>query len=318
MVKLLIVIIFSFTVCFDVLPSSANSSETYKQRSANQSEAKNDGLKNKFRKMANDLISDIDSAAKINNNKSSLDFLKKEYNYSPGDKLRIAVSPFNRDQIPINQELAQEFNDHLITALIKQIQGRYILLARDEINALVDDMQSTGSLENQRENPLTALMENAGKVDVLILGRIRTRNSKIFLSYKAISMNGRLIGTTERYSFDDTSLEIGNVSLEQAVRSAAKNLVDGAGEIAQLHLGGIRFEETGVQPAFGLRFRDLIGSEIAQITANVLTNKKLVIISSDQIGFLKRLEKGDGDSSSRHKLDDSKSDRIKFGPMGLI
>ena len=41
MVKLLTVIIFSFTVCFDVLPSSGNSSETYKQRSANQSEAKN-------------------------------------------------------------------------------------------------------------------------------------------------------------------------------------------------------------------------------------------------------------------------------------
>ena len=258
-----------------------------------------------FREMASTLISGIDQAwrpsSSTRNDSQTMAYLRKAYNYIQAKRVRIALWPFDPDEIPLAKEAAEDFNDVLFAALIKQAGGRYDFVARDEIKALVDDMEQTGALDDAANNPLAALMENVRKVDILVRGRIRLRGDETVLSYRAVSVDGRIMAGTKPYIVRLGPVERNSVSLDRAVRAAARQLVNGAHDMTELRLGGIRYQDTGSQPAFGRRFLELVSSEIAKSANNALSGRTLKIKSLQAV--LKRGMAVTGKQLADYQLD---------------
>lgn len=237
--------------------------------------------KEAYREMAHDLIAGIDASWRPETGSEKFDeallYLKKAYNYIKEKRVRIAIWPFDPDTVPVALEAAEDFNDALYARLLKKTAGRYDFVARDELKALINDMDQTGALENSAKNPLAALMESARKIDILIRGRIRVRGGKTMLSYKAVSVDGRVIAATTPRVVHLGVVERNNITLDRAVRAAARELTNGAHEMTEIRLGGIRFQDTGSQPPFGRRFLDLVSAEIAKESNNALSGRSLKI-----------------------------------------
>ena len=79
-------------------------------------------------------------------------------------KARIAIRPFQQDEIPLSKEVANEFNDRLLTYLINQTEGRYEFIAREELLAITSEIFE---FSNTR-NPINALLKQVADIDVLI------------------------------------------------------------------------------------------------------------------------------------------------------
>ena len=147
---------------------------------------------------------------------------------SPLKKIRIALLPFQKDEIPLGKEIADQFNQTLLHGLMARGGKRYVFLAREDLKFIIDDLEATGRLENPREDPITSLLKDAGKVDIIIRGKIRRHERKISLSYTAIGSDGVIAGQTKPVSFYLPDHEImrksGLLTLDQVVNEGAKKL----------------------------------------------------------------------------------------------
>ena len=221
-----------------------------------------DARRDAFRDITREIIAGIDAGPKAKTpdtqgtggGKTSR-YMEKTYNYVRPTRMRIAVAPFEQDDIKIAKAVADDFNAALFAALIKQGAGRFDIMARAHLKALIDDMQQTGAWEAAAGNPINALLQNAGKVDVLIRGRIRSSGQLAILTYTAIAMDGRVLSQTLPHTFQlnpqDAKVTRATIALDQAIKAAARDLVDNTRGLDEILLGGIRFEDTGAQPQFG-------------------------------------------------------------------
>jgi hypothetical protein len=242
-----------------------------------------DDRRHAFQEMAQELISGIDrnrvetSAGKAQAKQS---YLQKAYGYVRPKRMRIAVAPFEQDDIKIAKAVADDFNASLYAALIGK-GGRYDLMARGALKALIDDMQQTGAWEAADGNPINALLKNAGNIDVLIRGKIRVSRQNAILTYTAISMDGRVVAQTQPQHFplsrEDAKITRPTVSLDSAITAAARHLAGGAPELEELLQGGVRFEDTGTQPPFGSYLQGRVAGAIREAFASVVTNRTIKV-----------------------------------------
>jgi len=236
-----------------------------------------------FRKIAEEIIDGLDKASRVEVTPGKPDrasaFLRKAYNYVRPERARIAVAPFNQDDIKIDKAVADEFNDSLFAGLIQIGGGRYDLMARTQLKALITDMQQTGAWEEADGNPINALLQNAGNIDVLIHGKIRVTDQTAILSYTAIDMGGRLVAQTGRQRFElsakDAKIKRRTLGLDGAIQAAARHLADGTPGLEELLLGGIRFEQTGAQPPFGQYVQGRLSEAIQLASVNLVTGKTI-------------------------------------------
>jgi len=234
-----------------------------------------------YRAMAVELIAGIKQMEQPATGSDKIDqallYLQKAYDYVRNKRVRVAVWPFNGADVPMSSEAAEDFNEGLYAALLTENAGRFDFVVRSELTALIDDMEQTGALDEAAENPLAALMENARKIDVLIRGRLRLKDGKVSLTYKAVNVDGRVIAATSPRIVQTGAIERKSVTLVRAVKEAARALADGAPDLNELRLGGIRFQDSGAQPAFGRRFLELLASEIAGLSNDVVTGQTLKV-----------------------------------------
>ncbi|MBT5080608.1 MAG: DUF4384 domain-containing protein [Rhodospirillaceae bacterium] len=212
--------------------------------------------------------------------KAKQSYLQKAYGYMRPKRTRIAVAPFEQDDIKIAKAVADDFNASLFAALIKK-GGRYDLMAREALKALIDDMQQTGAWEAADGNPINALLKNAGNIDVLIRGKIRVSGKTAVLTYTAISMDGRVVAQTLPQHFplssEDAKISRPTVSLDSAVAAAARHLADRAPELEELLQGGVRFEDTGTQPPFGSYLQGRVAGAIREAFSSVVTSRTIKV-----------------------------------------
>jgi hypothetical protein len=242
-----------------------------------------DARRQAFDEMAGQIIAGIDGGHRAESGGTKGDraraYLRQAYNYVPAKRARIAVAPFQQDDIKIAKAVADEFNAALFAALIKQTGQRYDLMARSHLKALIDDMQQTGAWQAAGGNPINALLENAGKVDVLIRGQIRVAGQDAVLTYTAISMDGRLLAQTQPQRFrlnpDEAKVSRATVSLDAAIKAAANSLSEQAPELTELLLAGIRFEDTGAQPPFGRYVQGRLSAALRDAYGSVVTGRNI-------------------------------------------
>ncbi len=236
-----------------------------------------------FRKIAQEIIIGLDKAGRVAVTQGKMDnalaYLHKAYNYVRPERMRIAVAPFDQENIKIDKAVADEFNDSLFAALIQNGGDRYDLIARRQLKALIADMQQTGAWEAADGNPINALLQNAGNIDVLIHGKIRVTGQTAILSYTAIDMGGRLVAKARLQNFqlspEDAKIKRPTFGLDGAIQAAARHLADGTPGLEELLLGGIRFENTGAQPPFGQYVQGRLSAAIQSASANLVTGKTI-------------------------------------------
>jgi hypothetical protein len=248
---------------------------------AKQKKHDGDGRRRAFQEIAEELISGIDrnrpdtNASKAQAKQS---YPQKAFGHTRPNRLRLAVIPFEQDDIKIAKSVADEFNASLLAALINK-DAPHVVMAREALTALIEDMRQTGVLEAADGNPINALMTSASKVDVIIRGKIRVSGQTAILTYTAISMDGRVVAQTQRRRFplspDDAKITQPTVSLESALKNAARHLADRASGLEELLQGGIRFEDTGTQPPFAIYLQDRVAGAIRDAFASVVTNQTI-------------------------------------------
>jgi len=191
-----------------------------------------------------------------------------------GDRLRVAVWPFAEDRVPLAAERAQALNRALRLHLAAQAPGWLRLVARDDLHALLDEAREFGA----EGNPVAALVDGAA-VDVLIVGHIGRRGDHLLVSYDAYRVHdGAQVATSGAVVLKDAATSDGpQLTLDAAIRQIARQLRRGAADMTELHLSGVRYQDSGLQPPFGAYLQDLLQGALEREIADALTGRKLVV-----------------------------------------
>ncbi len=109
---------------------------------------------------------------------------------------RIAVWPFEGDDLPVSKALAAEYNDRLEAGIARRSRGRLQLVARPALKTLIREIESLGETEHATEARISDLLRNAS-VDILVIGKMRRDHNHIVLSYKALNVeDGTILSVT--------------------------------------------------------------------------------------------------------------------------
>lgn len=156
-----------------------------------------------------------------------------------------------------------------------------IFLANLGINRFLRSSEVVSQGQETPPSPINALLKNAGNIDVLIRGKIRVSGQTAILTYTAISVDGRIVAQTQPQHFplspEDAKITRSTVSLDSAIAAAALHLTDRAPELEELLQGGIRFEDTGTQPPFGIYLQGRVVDAIREAFASVVTNRSIKV-----------------------------------------
>lgn len=148
-------------------------------------------------------------------------------------KPRIAVLPFVAEKDGPPKPVMAEFNARLLAELTRQGNRTYRFVARDTLKSIISEIDSIGELEPGADTRVADLLRNA-RVDILVVGRLRTTDDAVVLSYKAVSTeDGTLFAATMPRR------------MHRALRPGS------AAPIAQNHLPPSRIHHPPPPPPFG-------------------------------------------------------------------
>lgn len=240
-----------------------------------------------YDKFADQIISDLSASSRTRAPQSQSDqavlYFKKTYASIYGKKQRIAIWPFQKNKIPIAKDIADGFNDHLLAALLRRAGGRFEFVARDTLKAIIDDLAQTGGLD-AGDDPIAALMERARDIDVLVTGRMRLTEQGLSLGYKAVRVDGTIISQTDRQALPLQTFERTQpddlLTLDQAVKAAAKSMADQLSAIEEIRAGGVRYQLSGLQPPFGRYLQERMLAGLQNNLANPLTGRVIRLTES--------------------------------------
>jgi len=177
---------------------------------------------------------------------------------------KIALHPLKAEDSPVALSEVQPLIDGLTQALIRIAGDRYAIVSREELGALVTEVDQMGSRSDD-VNPLSTLFDRA-QSDLLGVGSVSLKGTQLVLSYKFVETEtGRIVSATQR-SFprpkqaEETLVQ--GLSLEGAIGQAAQTLLRDAQNIAAIKVQGLRFENTGSHSDFGTYFMGLLSDEL--------------------------------------------------------
>jgi hypothetical protein len=109
---------------------------------------------------------------------------------------RVAVLPFSSEETGVPPTVASELNSLLLAELTRQGSKNYRFVARETLKAIIKEIDTIGELDPGNDGRVKDLLRNA-RVDILIVGRLRTEGAGYVLSYEAVSVeDGTLFAAT--------------------------------------------------------------------------------------------------------------------------
>ncbi|MCG8036142.1 MAG: DUF4384 domain-containing protein [Candidatus Thiodiazotropha taylori] len=212
-------------------------------------------------------------------------FLINKKKEAKDNNLRVAVLPFNKHEIPISTEEANALNDSVLNHLIRyEGNQQYKYLARQELNAVISDIDKTTSIEYGEETFIQQLMKNASQVDLLIIGKIYLSGSKVNVIYKAVSTKGAIYGVTAPVELKVVNDSLGSGveynNVDSALEKCAEYFFDNSPSIQEIVFDGVRYQSTGIQPEAGRYISTLLQDKLKKTYSNFLVDKQLMILDS--------------------------------------
>jgi len=187
------------------------------------------------------------------------------------DVPKIAIHPFEAEDLPISPEEAQVYVDGFTRALVRTAGDRYAVVGREELGAVVNDINEMGA-RSESINPLGDLISRA-RSDLLAVGTLSLKAQKIVLSYKLVETEtGRIVSATQRSftrkppSEEDKALH--GLSVQGAVQKAAQTLLRDTGSIRKIMVQGVRYQTSGIHTSFGRYFTGMLVDVLRQRAAS--------------------------------------------------
>ncbi len=191
-------------------------------------------------------------------------------------KTRVAIWPFQEKDIPVDSEMAESFNNRLLARFKKDTGRKLVFVGRKELRALIADLEESGQ---GLDDPVATVSKSA-VADVLIMGKIRLTGGTVNLSYKAIGSSGRNMGKILAAT-DPQSLKLGvrgaAMTLDRALRAAARKLAELFPDLTELRLGGIRFQSSRIQTPFGRYVEQRAADEFTDVFSNVISGRLIKV-----------------------------------------
>lgn len=199
---------------------------------------------------------------------------------------RVAVLPFPAEDVPVTPAVAAELYAGVLAALVQAGGGRFDLVARESLTAIIADIDRTTAGEALAEDPALVLLRRARDIDLVVLGRMRRSEGGVMLSYRAVRVpdTGIVASTVPMLvplgpsALDPTAAEM---SVDQAVDAAVRYFLLHAGDLEELRTGGIRFETSGAQPPFGRYLQERIVAALETKVASPLSGRRLTVRPAD-------------------------------------
>lgn len=192
---------------------------------------------------------------------------------------KVAVAPFKQEKLPLDAAYGREFNDFLVSSLLKASSKRLQIMSRDSLAALISDMINTGRMEATDGDAISALLASA-QVDILIVGRIERIGDQLSLSYEAVSSKSATLAQATPRRLPWRSQYERNIdarTLKVAVEDAVRKLAEGAFDLRILRLGGIRFETSGEMTDFSRYLEDDLSVAFKAQYADALSGKMISV-----------------------------------------
>ena len=156
---------------------------------------------------------------------------------------KIAINPFKDEKLPLVPAKGREFNDLLTSGLLAVAGGKFLVMSRDSLEALIEDTIETGGADQADSNTISALLESA-QVDFLIVGRIeRIGDEELTISYEITNSDGGTIAQAAPRRLPwrpEYEQDLNAHTLDVAVKEAVRVRAAGAHDLRLLRLGGVR------------------------------------------------------------------------------
>lgn len=186
------------------------------------------------------------------------------------DTPKIAIHPFQADELPISLEEAQIYVNGFTQALVREADGRYAVVARKELGALVQDINEMG-MRSESENPLGDLITRA-RSDLLAVGTLSLKGDKILLAYKMVETEtGRIVSSSQQAfarKNETISKAHGGLSVNGAAQKAAGALLRDVNFVRKIMVQGIRYQTSGIHTGFGRYFTGVLVDSLRQYAAS--------------------------------------------------
>jgi hypothetical protein len=194
------------------------------------------------------------------------------------DRLKLAVEPFAPEEVPVDEGMAEEIHAAFRASLVRAAGTEFTVVARSDLAALFREAR-----EFSDNNPFPALLKSA-RADVLIRGRLQPAGGGVAASFSAVSIGDT--ATLAETGYRPLGLAPGGAGaprllLEPAIAAAARLLAGRASQMEEMRLGGMRFQTTGVQPAFGRYLEARIAEALKHSVSNHLSGRQLIVRAAE-------------------------------------
>ncbi|SCA57788.1 exported hypothetical protein [Candidatus Terasakiella magnetica] len=200
------------------------------------------------------------------------------------DVAKIAIHPFKEEDLPISLEEAQTYVDGFTRALVREADGRYAIVGRKELGAVVSDINEMGT-RTESINPLGDLIARA-RSDLLAVGSLSLKGEKIILAYKLVETeSGRIVSATQK-SFkrkQGETQKVGGLSVKGAAQKASAQLMRDLVEVRKIMVEGLRYQTSGIHTGFGRYFMGLLSDGLRKQAASGPRNINDLSISAFEI-----------------------------------
>jgi TolB-like protein len=177
---------------------------------------------------------------------------------------KIALHPFKEDELPFSLEEANQYANGFAQALIKEADGRYAVVGRKELGAVISDLNEMGG-RSDSVNPLGDLIDRA-RSDLLAVGSLSLNGDQINLSYKLVETEtGRIVSVSQK-NFKrkeaPASQSAGGLSIKGAAQKAAHQLLRDVSAIRKIMVQGLRYQTSGIHSTFGRYFMEVMSDQL--------------------------------------------------------
>jgi hypothetical protein len=201
--------------------------------------------------------------------------------YAYGARPRVVIWPFDEEKVPISMDAADELHDMFTASFINHADGRIDIIGRAVIRDLIEDMRDTGRLRSAQDNPSVALMKKAQKFDLLVTGNIKPLGRDISIRFKAGRVDAVVVAQSHpvRISLKAQERDANRrpVSLDQAMANAAKTFANNVPDMKAVMLGGLHYQDSGLQPTFARYVINTIKDHLTEAYSAILTGRKLIV-----------------------------------------
>ncbi|WP_420548337.1 DUF4384 domain-containing protein [Curvivirga sp.] len=176
-----------------------------------------------------------------------------------GKQKRIAIRPFEEDELPVAKATGEVFNDALIAAFQRKFlktSKQHQLVARDELLKVFAEVEEFHQLEFQK------ILDSA-KADILVIGKVsRAPEGGVYISYRANDvLTGQILSSSAplylNYNVENDLDVTSAKNLEAALDRMVQEFSNQLGKVAVIRPKGFYYADTGIQTRFGEYTSDL-------------------------------------------------------------